>query len=78
MPGMNGHETAQRTRADDPSRAVTVVALNGWGAEADRVKAKEAGFDHHFTKPVDLTTVDNVIKQVARRLSSTGSFNPDR
>ncbi|MCY7315231.1 MAG: response regulator [Rubrivivax sp.] len=67
MPGMNGHETARRMRADDPSGAVTLVALTGWGAEADRMKAKEAGFDHHFTKPLDLGKVDGVIQQVALR-----------
>ena len=68
MPGMNGHETARRIRADDPSCAVTLVALTGWGADADRIKTQAAGFDHHFTKPVDLDKVDRLITQVAQRV----------
>ena len=73
MPGMNGYETARRIRADDPSGSVTLVALTGWGAESDRIKAKEAGFDHHFTKPVELDLVESVLQQVALRQSSAGS-----
>ena len=65
MPGMNGYETARRIRADDPSASVTLVALTGWGAEADRIKATEAGFDHHFTKPVELGMVESVLQKVA-------------
>ncbi len=67
MPGMNGHDTARRMRADDPSGYMTLVALTGWGAESDRAKSKEAGFDYHFTKPVELDRVDNVLQQVALR-----------
>ena len=70
MPGMNGYETARRIRADDPSGSVTLVALTGWGAEAERIKAREAGFDHHFTKPVELDQVDSVLQLVALRLAS--------
>ena len=70
MPGMNGYETAKRIRADDPLGVITLVALTGWGAEADRIKAKEAGFDHHFTKPVELSKVDSVLQLVATRQKS--------
>lgn len=67
MPGMNGYDTARRMRAGDPSGCMTLVALTGWGAESDRIKAKDAGFDHHFTKPPELGRVDRVLEQVARR-----------
>ena len=73
MPGMNGYETARRIRADDPSASVTLVALTGWGAEADRIKATEAGFDHHFTKPVELDKVESVLQLVALRLANARS-----
>jgi CheY-like chemotaxis protein len=32
---------------------MVLVALTGWGQEEDRRKTKDAGFDHHLTKPVD-------------------------
>jgi len=73
MPGMSGHETARCIRADDPSGALTLVALTGWGAEADRTLSKEAGFDHHLTKPLDVDKLDSVLQQVAQRQSRSGA-----
>jgi CheY-like chemotaxis protein len=73
MPGMNGYETAGRIRADDPSGLVVLAALTGWGAEADRIRAKEAGFDHHFTKPVEPAKVNSVLHLVALRQSKSAT-----
>ena len=35
-------------------RQVLLVALTGWGKDEDRQRSREAGFDHHLVKPVDL------------------------
>jgi DNA-binding response OmpR family regulator len=35
-----------------PSR-MTLIAMTGWGQESDKARAREAGFTHHFTKPVE-------------------------
>ncbi|MFO7324707.1 MAG: PAS domain S-box protein [Pseudomonadota bacterium] len=51
MPGMDGYEVARRIRA--LGRPVTLVALTGWGQATDKARAMQAGFDRHFTKPVD-------------------------
>ena len=67
MPGMNGYETARRIRQDASLLPMTLVALTGWGAEADKTKAKDAGFDLHFTKPVELDNVENILQFVAAR-----------
>lgn len=67
MPGMDGYETARRIRADDPAGSVTLVAVTGWGAEANRTQATEAGFDFHFTKPVELGMIESVLQMVAER-----------
>ena len=53
MPGMNGYEAAQRIREDAAPQPL-LIALTGWGQEADRARARAAGFDHHLTKPLDL------------------------
>ena len=67
MPGMSGHEAARRLRADDPLGTLTLVALTGWGADADRIETRAAGFDLHFTKPLDMDELDSVLQQVAQR-----------
>jgi len=53
MPGLNGYEVAARIRAEPWGRNTTLIAITGWGQEADKRKAAAAGFDHHFTKPID-------------------------
>ena len=35
-----------------------LVAVTGWGQAEDKRRAFEAGFDHHFTKPLDLEVLD--------------------
>jgi len=35
------------------SRRAVLIAFTGWGQETDRARAREAGFDHHLTKPAD-------------------------
>jgi len=51
LPRMSGHELAQRLRALIPE--VYLIALTGFGLDADRDAALKAGFDVHLTKPVD-------------------------
>ena len=54
MPGMDGFETARRLRSLKRDRPFRIVAVTGWGQESDRVKTREAGFDLHLVKPVDM------------------------
>ena len=51
MPMMNGYELATRLRKLPSTRAV-LTAVSGWGQESDRLRAIEAGFNHHLVKPV--------------------------
>lgn len=57
MPKVNGYEAARQIRRQPAGRRVTLIALTGWGQYADRHLAEEAGFDHHFVKPVDFTAL---------------------
>jgi CheY-like chemotaxis protein len=52
LPGMDGYEVAGHLRAKTGSAAIVLVALTGYGREQDRLRAREAGFDHHLVKPV--------------------------
>lgn len=51
MPGMNGYETAIAMRQVAELAQIRLVALTGWGGEADCERSRAAGFDCHLTKP---------------------------
>jgi DNA-binding response OmpR family regulator len=53
LPKMNGYEVAGRIRQQPWGKQVLLVAVTGWGQEEDKVRAFDAGFDYHLTKPVD-------------------------
>jgi CheY-like chemotaxis protein len=61
LPGMDGYEVARRLRAAPETRGALLVAVTGYGQEGDRVRAREAGFDHHLVKPVDLDGLRRLI-----------------
>jgi DNA-binding response OmpR family regulator len=52
LPHLSGYEIARHMRATR-GRSVLLAAITGWGQEDDRLRAREAGFDNHFTKPAD-------------------------
>jgi len=51
MPRMDGYAAARALRALPGLQRVMLVALTGWGAEADRARTRAAGFDDHLLKP---------------------------
>ena len=53
LPGMDGYEVARRLRERPEFERTLLVALTGWGQEADRRRSREAGFDHHLVKPAN-------------------------
>jgi PAS domain S-box-containing protein len=65
LPRMNGYEAARRIREQPWGASVPIVALTGWGQEADRRRSMEAGFDHHLTKPVDAPALRGLLALVA-------------
>jgi PAS domain S-box-containing protein len=54
LPGMNGYEVARKLREMPEAKGTLLVAQTGWGQAEDRRRSKEAGFDHHLVKPVDV------------------------
>jgi PAS domain S-box-containing protein len=61
MPGLDGYELARRVSARPRGERPMLVALTGFGADADRYRAREAGFDHHVLKPADLPALREVL-----------------
>jgi two-component system, chemotaxis family, CheB/CheR fusion protein len=48
---MDGYEVARRLRLR-LGRRINIIALTGYGQEADRQRSAAAGFDAHIVKPV--------------------------
>ncbi len=55
MPRLNGYDAARQIRLQTGNERIVLIAATGLGQEEDKRRAFEAGFDHHFVKPVDPT-----------------------
>ena len=64
MPEMDGYELARAIRALPGYTHVPMVALSGFGSEADRAKSRQAGFDRHMLKPFDLDDLEKMVELV--------------
>ena len=64
MPLLDGYEVAKRIRAQPWGQRITLVALTGWGQDSDRRRSREAGFDSHLVKPLDLETLTDLLARL--------------
>jgi PAS domain S-box-containing protein len=64
LPGMDGYEVARELRRDGEQQRLVLIALTGYGQAEDRQRSQDAGFDHHFTKPVDHDSLNSLIKSL--------------
>jgi CheY-like chemotaxis protein len=61
MPKLDGIGAARRLRACETAARATLVALTGWGQDADRSATRAAGFDHHLVKPVTVDVLEPIL-----------------
>jgi two-component system CheB/CheR fusion protein len=72
MPDMSGYEAARLVRQEAWGRRALLVAVTGWGQADDKEKARVAGFDGHFTKPVDPEQILRLVESfLNERVAST-------
>ena len=57
LPKLNGYDACRRIRQQPWGKNMVLVALTGWGQEEDRRQSKDAGFDEHMVKPLDLAAL---------------------
>jgi len=67
MPGKDGYQVAREMRTLPGMADAVLVALTGWGAQEDRARSRNAGFDHHLTKPASLASVEALLAEIAAR-----------
>jgi signal transduction histidine kinase len=65
LPVMNGYAVARTLREMPEFSHVHIAAVTGWGQEEDRQKAREAGCDSHFTKPLDPAMLEDLLAKIA-------------
>ena len=70
MPRLNGYEVARFVRQKYGADAPFLIAVTGWGQDSDKARAMEAGFDLHFTKPVDAERVIELLSAEYLRAST--------
>ena len=73
LPEIDGYEVARRLRRST-RRRVRLVAVTGYGAESDRRRTREAGFDEHVVKPVMPETISAIIER-ARQSGLEASYS---
>jgi CheY-like chemotaxis protein len=64
LPEMDGYEVARRLRSGERPYGGRLVALTGYGQEKDVLRAHDAGFDAHLTKPVEPDTLFELLARL--------------
>jgi signal transduction histidine kinase len=63
LPGLDGFQVAKRIRAQSQYQRTRLLAMTGYGQEADRQRTREAGFSGHLVKPVDFTELKRMLAE---------------
>jgi signal transduction histidine kinase len=63
LPGLDGYELARQVRALPNGDKVCLIAVTGYGQPEDRRRAREAGFDAHLVKPVDIHKLEQLLAE---------------
>jgi signal transduction histidine kinase/integral membrane sensor domain MASE1/ActR/RegA family two-component response regulator len=70
MPAMDGYETCREIRRS-ARRQPFMIAITGWGQDRDKVRAADAGFDAHLTKPADLSVLERLLADAVARIRTS-------
>jgi PAS domain S-box-containing protein len=66
LPGISGYEVAKQLRGDPSLNGIVLIALTGWGTEDTKRRSREAGFDLHLTKPVEIKAIEGILARLGR------------
>jgi CheY-like chemotaxis protein len=62
FPVMSGFDLARQIRKDPKNAKTRLVALSGYGQDADIQASLAAGFDEHLTKPPDPDRLERLLR----------------
>lgn len=75
MPNMDGYQLARWVRQQSWGHQTKLIAVTGWGQEADRRRTLDAGFDAHLVKPVDPDALIRLIDELSAQGSGEATGN---
>jgi two-component system, OmpR family, response regulator len=73
LQGMSGFEVARVLRQKPETRDCVLIALSGYGQPDDHVLSREAGFDRHLLKPVDLANLQEILGSLGKRPAASAA-----
>jgi CheY-like chemotaxis protein len=76
LPGLDGYAVARRFRQDPATRDAVLIAVSGYGRPEDYQRSSEAGFDHHFVKPVDVNSLLELLSAAVADCESAAGVTP--
>jgi two-component system CheB/CheR fusion protein len=62
LPNLDGYEAGRRIRQQAGGRKLLLIAVTGWGQDEDRRRSKEAGFDAHLVKPMNVAELNELLR----------------
>jgi PAS domain S-box-containing protein len=76
MPGMDGYQVRQRLLGQAGTADTYLVAMTGFGNEDDKKRTRDAGFDAHLTKPVELDALMSLLNEARTRFGKAAPQSP--
>jgi signal transduction histidine kinase len=64
LPRIDGYTVASRLREDPDFVSTVLIAVSGWGTEEVKRRARNAGFDYHLVKPVDVEAINRILERL--------------
>jgi CheY-like chemotaxis protein len=71
LPDLDGYEVARRIRAVPAFQSICLVAVTGYGQDADKDRARAAGFSEHLVKPIEFPSLDRILTIMPRRTAGS-------
>lgn len=73
LPDMNGYDTCRLMRQTPDTKNSVIIAQTGWGQEEHRRRSKEAGFDHHLVKPIQIQMLKELLASLGKQRILNGT-----
>ena len=70
LPGMNGYELCQEMRGEPELARCVFIAQTGWSQPEHLERSRQAGFDHHWVKPIPMDRLEKLLSSLSRKASA--------